>query len=166
MRRRRHQDKHLRPYKCHYVSCNHKSFGDKGGLDRHKREVHGSQVYTCPILSCKRNKKGFHRRYNLLEHQKRAHGSQPSRLLRACSDTLDELSEGEGRTQTPQCEIGGETLDGGEVGSADTMRGESNVSSPQDLRMKLRDLRIMRAELDEDIRTVERALSIMGGAPS
>jgi hypothetical protein len=78
---------------------------------------------------------------------------------------LDELSEDEGKPQTPQCEMGDEALDGGEVGPADVMRGDGDVSSPQDLRTKLRDLRIMRAQLDEDIRTVERALSIMCGAP-
>jgi hypothetical protein len=61
--------------------------------------------------------------------------------------------------------MGDEALDGGEVGPADVMRGDGDVSGPQDLRTKLRDLRIMRAQLDEDIRTVERALSIMCGAP-
>ncbi len=53
-----------------------------------------------------------------------------------------------------------------EVGPADVMRGDGDVSSAQDLRTKLRDLRIMRAQLDGDIRTVEKALSIMCGASS
>jgi hypothetical protein len=44
------------------------------------------------------------------------------------------------------------------------MQGDGDASRAQDLRTKLRDLRIMRAELDEDIRAVERALSIMYGA--
>jgi hypothetical protein len=44
------------------------------------------------------------------------------------------------------------------------MRGDGNVGSAQDLRTKLQHLQTIRAELDEDIRTVERALSIMGSA--
>jgi hypothetical protein len=77
---------------------------------------------------------------------------------------LDELSEDEGRPQTPRCEMGDDALDGGEASPADVTRGDGDVSSAQDLRTKLRDLRIMQVQLDEDIRTVERALSIMCGA--
>ena len=60
--------------------------------------------------------------------------------------------------------MGNDALDGGEVGPADVTRGDDDVSSAQDLRTKLRDLRIMQVQLDEDIRTVERALSIICGA--
>src|SRR5256885_6233024 len=145
---RRHQDKHILPYSCHYASCNGRSFGDKGGFERHKREVHGPQAYKCPVLSCKRHKKGFHRRYNLVEHQKRAHGAQPSGYFRASYSTANEVSEGDGSTPTPEREIGAETLNGEEFDSAVEMHGDSR----QDIRAKLRALRKMRAELDEDIR--------------
>src|ERR1700730_7089371 len=84
---RRHQDKHTRPYSCHHASCNGKNFGDKGGFERHKREVHGSKVYKCPVLYCKR---GFKRRYNLVRHQMRAHGVH----FRASYSTMNEVSEG------------------------------------------------------------------------
>ena len=45
-----------------------------GGLQRHEREVHGAEGFICPIISCKWNKKGLARKYNLLDHQKRCHG--------------------------------------------------------------------------------------------
>jgi hypothetical protein len=160
---RRHQDKHIRPYSCHHASCNGKSFGDKGGFERHKREVHGSQAYKCPVLSCKRHKRGFNRRYNLLEHQKRAHSAQPSGYFRASYSTVDEASEGYGSTPTPEREIGAEAMDEGEVESAAEMRGDVTMNSRQEIRAKLRALLKMRTELDEDIRSMERALSIMGG---
>jgi hypothetical protein len=159
---RRHQDKLIRPYSCHHASCNGKNFGDKGSFERHKREVHGSQTYKCPVLSCKRHKKGFNRRYNLLEHQRRAHSAQPSGYFRASYSTADEVSEGNGSTPTPEREIGAEAMDEGEVESAIEMRGDVTMNSRQEIRAKLRALLKMRAELDEDIRSMKSALRIMG----
>jgi hypothetical protein len=159
---RRHQDKHSRPYHCHYGSCNRKSFGDKGGLDRHIREVHGSQVYKCPVLSCKRNKRGFHRSYNLLMHQKKAHSSHASEPFASRSNTLDEMSKGEIKSPTPQHQGRVESPDGEEIGSGQ-IRGDTNVDIGRDLRMKLQALLVIRAELDEDIGSMERALCIMCG---
>ena len=63
----------------------------------------------------------------------------------------------------PECEIGAEALNGEEVDSAAEMRGDINANSRQDIRAKLRALLNMRAELDEDIRSMERAVSIMYG---
>jgi hypothetical protein len=77
MRNRKHRDRHTRPYPCTHSSCNGKGFGDKGTLARHQREVHGSQTYTCPVLSCPRNKQGFSRKYNLWEHKRRRHRFKP-----------------------------------------------------------------------------------------
>jgi hypothetical protein len=77
---------------------------------------------------------------------------------------MDELSEGEGRTLRPQCEVDVDALNGEEVTSTDLIRREVSSNGDQDFRTKLQGLRIMRAELDEDIRSMERALSIMGGA--
>jgi hypothetical protein len=76
---------------------------------------------------------------------------------------VDEVSEGNGSTPTPEREIGGEAMDEGEVESAVEMRGDATMNSRQDIRAKLRALLKMRAELDEDIRSMERAVSIMGG---
>jgi hypothetical protein len=126
-------------------------------------KVHGSQAYKCPFLSCKRHKRGFNRRYNLLEHQKRTHSAQLSGYFRASYSTVDEASEGYGSTPTPEREIGAEAMDEGEVESAAEMRGDVTMNSRQEIRAKLRALLKMRAELDEDIRSMERAVSIMGG---
>lgn len=161
---RRHQDKHIRPYVCNHTSCNRKSFSDKGGLERHKREVHSSQAYICPVWSCKRNKKGFHRRYNLFEHQKRAHNLQSSSFLQARSNNLDGQSEGEEITPRPQYRIDAEGLNEGKGGPMGDIRGDASLNSEKDIRTKLQDLRILRAELDDDIGSLERALSIVGGA--
>ena len=54
-------------------------------------------------------------------------------------------------------------MDEGEVELAVEMRGDGTMNSRQDIRAKLRALLKMRAELDEDIRSMERAVSIMGG---
>ena len=76
---------------------------------------------------------------------------------------MDEVSEGDGSTATPEREIGAETMDEGEGESAVEMRGDVPMNSRQDIRAKLRALLKMRAELDEDIRSMERAVNIMGG---
>jgi hypothetical protein len=58
-----------------------------------------------------------------------------------------------------------EELNGGEADSIGGMCENVNLNGEQeDFRAKLRSLKVMRAELDEDIRSMERALSIMGGA--
>ena len=76
---------------------------------------------------------------------------------------MDEVSKGGGSTPTPEREIGAEVMDEGEVELAVEMRGDGTMNSRQDIRAKLRALLKMRAELDEDIRSMERAVSIMGG---
>jgi hypothetical protein len=58
-----------------------------------------------------------------------------------------------------------EELNGGEADSIGGMCENVNLNGEQeDFRAKLRSLKVMRAKLDEDIRSMERALSIMGGA--
>jgi len=80
---------------------------------------------------------------------------------------LDELSsEGDdGRTPTSASEVGVDELqDEGDSapGSGDvSMEGTVSTSSESDLKTKLRKLRSIRTELDQDIRSMERALSIM-----
>lgn len=74
-------DRHTRPYRCDMPACDAPAFGDAGGLFRHQREVHKSRdgdrpitEYLCPDRRCERNTRGFPRRWNLLEHQRRIHG--------------------------------------------------------------------------------------------
>lgn len=80
-------DRHLRPYKCDRVGCDAPAFGDAGGLFRHQREVHKSRdgdrvlsEYFCPDVRCERHTRGFPRRWNLMEHQRRIHGINRDQL--------------------------------------------------------------------------------------
>lgn len=70
---RKHMDKHLRPYKCHVPTCTVNSFATAGDLKRHEREVHSTPVHNCPITTCKRNRRGFSRKDNLVQHMSRTH---------------------------------------------------------------------------------------------
>ncbi|KAL8841501.1 MAG: hypothetical protein Q9170_000884 [Blastenia crenularia] len=78
--RRKHMDKHTRPYVCNLPGCEKvRGFTYSGGLSRHQREVHRSYggpkaSYMCPHNDCKRSTgSGFSRRENLQEHLRRVH---------------------------------------------------------------------------------------------
>ncbi|KAI9827519.1 MAG: hypothetical protein M1832_004869 [Thelocarpon impressellum] len=75
-------DRHNRPYKCDMTGCDALAFGDAGGLFRHRREVHRTREgddpvteYKCPEEGCERQKRGFPRHWNLMEHRRRVHGA-------------------------------------------------------------------------------------------
>ncbi|MCJ1357718.1 MAG: hypothetical protein MMC33_007714 [Icmadophila ericetorum] len=77
----RHLDKHKRPFSCPNKDCKVKPFGDKAGLQRHRREVHHQDddgkptpKYRCPEPNCKRHRRGFARQWNMYEHRRRIHG--------------------------------------------------------------------------------------------
>lgn len=77
---RRHMATHTKPFSCKEKGCAAKPFGDKAGLMRHMREVHGqhihgqaSQMFKCPEPNCKRHLRGFPREYNMLSHHRRIH---------------------------------------------------------------------------------------------
>ena len=80
--RRKHNDKHTRPYVCREPGCEKiRGFTYSGGLLRHQREVHrhhgGPRAPRfCPHPDCKRSYgQGFSRRENLNEHLRRVHRS-------------------------------------------------------------------------------------------
>lgn len=150
-------DKNNWPYVCNHKSCNRKNFSNKSGLERHKREVHSSQHFTCPVPSCSRSKKGFHRRYNLITHQRRVHGSQSSNSPQGPYNNLGDLLEGEETTPSPPYEMEPKEANR-DIGVAD-----AELNTREGFKIKLRGLRAMRAELNADIKSMERALSIMGG---
>ncbi|KAH7379645.1 hypothetical protein BKA64DRAFT_229682 [Cadophora sp. MPI-SDFR-AT-0126] len=145
---RKHEAKHSKPYICQVPNCKHTRFGDKGGLDRHNREVHGSQTYCCPITSCKRHVRGFPRKYNLFEHQKRCHSSQspnlaPPSILRQQNHTSDSMKGQQ------------ESYEGGSSSKMATGGGER-------LREKLKNLYKIRAEIEVDIEVLKRSLDLLG----
>ncbi|CZR66696.1 uncharacterized protein PAC_16597 [Phialocephala subalpina] len=145
---RKHEAKHSKPYICQVPNCKHTRFGDKSGLDRHNREVHGSQTHYCPITSCKRHVRGFPRKYNLFEHQKRCHSSQspnlaPPSILRQQNHTNDSRK-----------------------GQQESYEGRSSpemvTGSGRRLREKLENLYKTRAEIEVDIEALKRSLDLLG----
>lgn len=69
--RRRHLDRHSRPFTC--VECS-ESFGAKKDLQRHLDTKHQKEVQVfCTVLGCKRGQLGFSRRDNLLKHINNVH---------------------------------------------------------------------------------------------
>jgi len=118
------------------------------------------------MLSCPRNKRGFNRQYNLLEHKKRKHGLRASSFLRARPDTIEQLSGSEDGTQTLRGED--DIIDSSEADIEGTalILGGDNAVGETSLRSKLRDLQVLRAQMvediDEDIASLQRALHIIG----
>ncbi|RMJ06633.1 hypothetical protein BHE90_009941 [Fusarium euwallaceae] len=146
----RHEDNQNIQQRCLHSSCTNKSFRDKGSLDRHMREVHSSQTFFCPIVSCRRNKRGFNRRYNLLDHQKRRHGQNVEGRLKHMQG---------GQTFREEDDTSEPTLDA-PVKSLG-IRLNDDATNEEGLRAKLKSLRAMRAEIDGDIKALEKALSII-----
>ncbi|RSL43776.1 hypothetical protein CEP54_014945 [Fusarium duplospermum] len=150
----RQEDNHNLQQRCPHSSCTNKSFRDKGTLDRHMREVHSSQTFFCPVVSCRRNKRGFNRRYNLLDHQKRRHGQN----IPGISEGRLQHIHGD-QTFREEDDASEPTLDG----SAKSLRLLQNegTTNEEGLWVKLESLRVMREEIDEDIKALEKALSII-----
>ncbi|KUJ19197.1 uncharacterized protein LY89DRAFT_731613 [Mollisia scopiformis] len=150
------EKKHTKPYTCLVPSCKHPQFGDKSGLERHKREVHSSQIFRCPIISCKRHTKGFNRAYNLHDHTKRCHpqASRSRAMLFPKSSRLD-YQESQGRTESTD-EIASPVSEVGE--GRDMGQSQNNV---QGIGERLEMLRRLRADLDIDIQALERTVEIL-----
>jgi hypothetical protein len=158
----KHQGKHTRPYACKHSSCNYRRFGDKAGLTRHLREVHGTEVHYCLFVLCNRNSRGFPRKYNLIQHQKRCHSDQSTHLQRETSpsSSLDLLQGGDDIAKPglpPIRET--DRLSGTEI---DCTRGESSSQVEDRVMKRLRELKILRAEIDRDIAMLEGTLGLIG----
>ncbi|KAF7508332.1 hypothetical protein GJ744_009323 [Endocarpon pusillum] len=145
---RKHEAKHGKPYICQVPDCKHTRFGDKSGLDRHNREVHGSQTHCCPITSCNRHVRGFARKHNLSEHLKRCHSPEspnlaPPSILRQQNHTGD-----------------------GMRGQQKSYEGESSLEMITGVggrfREELENLYKKRAEIDVDIEALKRSWALVG----
>ena len=55
-----------RGYKCLLVTCT-KIYKNKGDMERHLL-THGPPLFWCPVLGCKFNEKGFHRKDHHIKH--------------------------------------------------------------------------------------------------
>jgi hypothetical protein len=68
--------------------------------------------------------------------------------------------------QSGKCTLNSlKAMNGEELDSTVEMRADTDANSGHDGKTKLRALLIMRVELDEDIRSMEGAMSVMGGEP-
>ncbi|KAH0566017.1 hypothetical protein GP486_000589 [Trichoglossum hirsutum] len=154
---RKHMDKHKRPHKCNYPNCITPSFGDKSGLLRHQREVHSSRKrghdlrrYFCPELTCERHKRGFKRRWNLQEHQRRMHKEIREKATSLLSSPVSLGLADMSIPTTPNSVAETRNEDGGDE--------EGEYAG---LQAKLRVMKAERARLDSDIRVLQKALDIV-----
>ncbi|KUJ11719.1 uncharacterized protein LY89DRAFT_674283 [Mollisia scopiformis] len=147
---KKHTDKHLRPFKCPVPTCTVNSFATPGDLKRHEREVHAAPAYIYPIISCKRHRRGFSRKDNLVQHLRRTH------------DLV--LGDSAGSIQTELSVVSEEAFRGTES----TDQVEDVISSPSEktsLMTKLKELENEKVEavkrFDGDILALKRILAIM-----
>jgi hypothetical protein len=161
---RKHEGKHSKPYTCNVLGCKHPRFGDKGGLDRHKREVHGEKTHCCPIPSCKRHIKGFPRKYNLYKHQKNCHpGQSPNSALAVIRSSGAHINlEGEGMEEM---QVQDEEASSPEMTiTSDLITSDLIITGSGKIQEKLRELLELRAEIDLDIEVLKRAANILEGS--
>jgi hypothetical protein len=156
-------NKHTKPYKCLTAGCEEKHFSNAGDLRRHRREVHDGPNFTCPIVSCKRHRKGFGRKDNLIHHLRRLHSSD--------STVSPVTSPTGGLHGTPKASFPDDSsVASGEDGFAvnEIEMIETTNANPLDRRTlseKLQELETMKAEsmekYDGDISALRRVLSFM-----
>jgi hypothetical protein len=114
------------------------------------------------VVSCAHHKKGFKREYNVFDHQKRRHKLPWSTFVRENSRTTDRLFGDDDGTQTLEFGSPRAESNAGNAEQMEDLNAPSTANYNGDLRSKLHRLRQIRDELDQDIKSIERVLSIMG----
>lgn len=145
--RRKHMDKHTRPYICTNLACNSINFGDKAGLLRHQRERHGVANHFCSIPLCTRNRRGFARKRNLDSHIASRHTA--TSLTAQVDPKSLESDEGMEDAEENQAEF--EELR--DVGGLRTKLRE--------LERKKEELATCQLKVDEDIRALKRTIELV-----
>lgn len=145
-------DKHDRPHKCRSPGCKVQPFTNPGDLKRHQLTVHGGPRFICPCVTCKRHLRGFARKDNLIEHQKRTHALEPNTFVSLSprgEEPPDQIKEGESEDSN----------------SEDVELTDSTAAEKRLLKAKLHELERMRAnwlvKVDGDIAAVKRTLSLI-----
>ena len=154
-------DKHTRPYKCTISGCTVKDFSNLGDLRRHRREVHSSPSFNCPVVTCNRHRRGFGRRDNLTQHLKRTHAVDPTGAALA-SNSIGDGKGGIATGPNDECSIASEN----EQSATDEV--DMIGSKPADkmsLIAKLRELQVSKeksmTKFDDDIAALKRVISFM-----
>jgi hypothetical protein len=154
-------DKHTRPYKCPISSCKANDFSNAGDLRRHRREVHNSPAFTCPIITCKRHRKGFGRKDNLIQHLKRTHGEDAIESTLASSS----VANGNGDIVTSPNAESSMASESGESCGDEMEITVAKSSEKASLVAKLQELQALKeeaiAKFDGDITALKRVLSFM-----
>jgi len=153
-------NKHTRPYKCPITGCKVKDFSNAGDLRRHRREVHTLPAFTCPVITCKRHRKGFGRKDNLTQHLKRTHGEDANNSIAPSSisnENMEIITSPNGES-SPGSESGESISD--EMGIVAT-----KTADKASLTAKLQELQMLKeeaiAKFDGDIAALKRVLSFM-----
>ena len=191
MKNRRHQGKHTRPYACKEACCNVKPFGDKAGLIRHSREVHGAQAeggaapdFRCSVAGCKRGRKGFSRQWNLDQHYRRMHGRSNNEgknnkatligTAEAETKCLSSMELGQSANGTPQAqatsdEITDNASDQANIASGQQSPHQQNSALVKVVQAELDTVRAQKLEasrrFDGKISTLEAALVVLRQSP-
>jgi hypothetical protein len=154
-------DKHTRPYKCTISSCTVKDFSNLGDLRRHRREVHSSPSFICPVVTCNRHRRGFGRRDNLTQHLKRTHAVDPTGAALASNSIRD----GKGETVTIPNDESSMASDNERSAADEVDLMGSRPSDKMSLIAKLRELQASKeksmTKFDDDIAALKRVISFM-----
>ncbi|MCJ1385369.1 hypothetical protein MMC17_008491 [Xylographa soralifera] len=157
----RHKAKHIRPYACSVETCDIRPFGDKAGLARHIREHHGigdagqpAPDYPCPVTSCRRNKRSFRRRWNMLEHYRKSHEAQKPQRKNSDVD-LNTLSSDDTASESDKLARSRTVL----IPLESTGEGSSTSPLRESVQKELALMTQQRAALDEKITTFGMFLS-------
>lgn len=154
-------DKHTRPYKCTISGCTVKDFSNFGDLRRHRREVHSSPSFNCPVVTCNRHRRGFGRRDNLTQHLKRTHAVDSTGA--ALASNL--IGDGKGGIVTSPNDESSMGSENGQSAIDEVDMMGTNPSDKMSLIAKLGELQALKeksmAKFDDDIAALKRVISFM-----
>ncbi|KAF7957485.1 hypothetical protein EAE96_003063 [Botrytis aclada] len=141
-------DNNQRVHKCTSLGCKVPCFRKLSDLRRHQHS-HEASRFFCPVRTCKAHTRGFRRKDNLTEHQKRIHEANARASVVASHDTkhgadAEPIEIEETRSLSPTSAL---------VAIKDGF--DSNLSTKECLLAKLAELRAQRRkwieEKDEEI---------------
>ncbi|KAM0138630.1 hypothetical protein ACHAP3_003494 [Botrytis cinerea] len=151
-------DNNQRIHKCTTLDCKVPGFRKLSDLRRHQHS-HEAPRFFCPVRTCKAHTRGFKRKDNLTEHQKRVHEANARASMVASHDSkLSARAE-----PMEDEEMGNESPPLALMAIKDGF--DSSLSPKEFLLAKLAELRASRKkwieQKDEEIRAVEKTLFLI-----